>query len=217
MKTTISILLFSALTAHADTNLVPFLSIQNGKAVLSIQASNGVGNFRLIGSTVTATNPVETVAVTNEWVTSQTLGTLRSDFTGYAGCYLTNTSASGVNVTHLGRWVVDGNDDMHTLYVLTLPAMTTLCQVTFTNIHGTPGAFMWGEVSATLAAGTTYALVSTEASGGDQFYDSDTAITCYTTGGITNGLPCYSAYVTDTPTTIGTDGHSFGPVSMKFE
>lgn len=202
--------------AIADTNIAVYVSVINGKAVISAQSSNGAAMFRISGTAITATNPVAVVPPSSTLVTSQTLGTLRNDYAGYAGFFVTNTSVSSVAVTGLGRWVVSGNSGTHTVYLLQLPAVSVVASVDL-NTSGAPvGAYLYGSTNVTLAAGTTYAVMTTETSGGDQFYDSDTSITCSTGNGVFNGPPCYSAYINDTPTVLGTVGYSFGPLNIRY-
>jgi hypothetical protein len=50
------------------------------------------------------------------FVTNQTLGTLRNNFTGNVG-YKFTVGTSPVTVTQFGRWVVAGNSGAHTLTV----------------------------------------------------------------------------------------------------
>lgn len=154
-------------------------------------------------------------ASVNYFVTNTTMGTSRSDFTGFTGYFVT-VGGSQVSITGLGRWIITGNGQSHTLYLLELPAVTVVASVVVNASGAPPGAYLYGSTNVTLAASTTYALVSSETNGGDQFGDTDTLITVDTSRGLTVGSPCYSAYITDTPSATSSAGHAFGPLNIRF-
>jgi len=217
MKIFPGLILLAVCTCSAQvsthTNLAVLCTTNaQGKVVLQVRGVAGEAmQWSLAGSVVTATN----AGVAGTLVTSQTLGTLRSDFSGFAGFYVTN-GANATSVTGLGRWTVAGNSQTHTLYLLQLPAVSVAAAVTVNASGATAGAYLWGSTNVTLSPNTTYALVSSETTGGDQFYDTDTTVTCDGSRGLTNGVPCYSAYIGDTPTATSTHGHAFGPLNLRF-
>ncbi len=150
-------------------------------------------------------------AATTSWVTGQSLGTLRNDFEGTLGTEF--TVVNNLTVTDLGYWVVSGNNQLHTISLL-----TTGCVVLATkniNTTGLPVGFNFVSLSTPvpLTAGLTYFLAATQVFGGDQFYSNDTVIT--TTSDATAISSCYDAGFC--PINIPADGsHCFGPLSFKY-
>lgn len=140
------------------------------------------------------------------FITGQTLGTLRSNFTGVVGCKF--TPVIPLLITDLGRWVVAGNSHQHTI---TIYSGSTLASVTVDCNGATAGAFLYGTLSSPLVvlAGTGYFLESSETNGQDQWYGSDTVVT-HTSDAAVNGSA--STHALDG---AGTD-HSHGPVSFKY-
>jgi hypothetical protein len=115
-------------------------------------------------------------------VQSVQLGSLRdpADFTGYVGMQFT-TGNKPVRVTELGRWVASGNNQYHTLGLINASsyAWVTGSAVTLNLAGKTAGAFAYASLAApvTLAANTSYFLVSSETYGGDVWYDWNTTVT----------------------------------------
>lgn len=109
-------------------------------------------------------------------VTGQTLGTLRSNFTGCAGFIFTAQQA--MTVTKLGRWVVSGNTGSHTL-TLTDVTGTSLGSCSLNTSGQTAGAYAYCTLGSSVSLSNTiqYLMFSQESSGGDQWYDDNTAIT----------------------------------------
>jgi hypothetical protein len=56
------------------------------------------------------------VASAQNYILTQTLGTPRSDFTGYVGFYF-DTAGNTPTVTQLCRWKIAGNSQTHALYL----------------------------------------------------------------------------------------------------
>lgn len=109
-------------------------------------------------------------------VTGVTLNSpqLRSDFTGWVGFKFT-VGSTPIRVTDLGRWVVSGNSGSHVVKLVRADDLTDVPNASATvNTSGKPaGQFAYAQLAGTvtLAANTTYYLVSHEVSGGDQWYN----------------------------------------------
>jgi hypothetical protein len=113
-------------------------------------------------------------------IQSVQLGSLRSDFTGYVGMQFT-TGSNPVRVTELGRWAASGNGQDHILGLIVASTYTWVpgSAVTLSLAGSTSGAFAYASLAAplTLAANTSYWLVSSETDGGDLWYDANTTVT----------------------------------------
>lgn len=140
-------------------------------------------------------------------------GTLRNDYTGDLGMRLT-TAGSSVTVTKLGRWVVAGSDDEHTLRIVNATTGEDVASVTL-DASGLETGFHYAALSSsvTLAASTGYFLVSSEVADGDQWYHSSTAVT--PTSIATVDYPVYS-----TDSGFAADGNtpntSFVPLNFLY-
>lgn len=117
-------------------------------------------------------------------ITGQTLGTLRSNFTGCVG-FVFQTGASPITVTDLGRWVVAGNSATHSILLNGTGGVSVSATV---NTSGaTPGAYAYTSITPTvLAASGAWAIFSAEVNGGDQWYDNDTVLTSTAVITVTN-------------------------------
>jgi hypothetical protein len=104
-------------------------------------------------------------------------GTLRNDYTGDLGTRFT-TGANPVTVTKLGRWVVAGSSDTHTVRILDASTLAVVASAVIDASGGGVG-FRYTALAgtATLDANTSYVLVSSETSGGDKWYHSSTMVT----------------------------------------
>ena len=146
------------------------------------------------------------------FVTGQTLGTLRNDFTGWVGFQFT-VGSSPLTLTGLGRWVVAGNSGTHTVVVSRASDGVWMGSVSVSTSGAAAGAFTYVAPGTpiSLAANTAYNMISLETSGGDQWYNDDTTVT--TTGAATiNNSEWY-----DSSYHAGWGGlHSFGPVSFTY-
>lgn len=153
----------------------------NGLAYASVKTRDG-----LAVASVKAINGLDTTASGNVLLTSQTLGTLRSNYTGRVG--FSFVAASNFSITELGRWVVSGNSQSHVLRIQSITSGGTVVNpidsVTV-NTSGAPvGAYLYGTLSSpvSIVSGTTYLISSDETSGGDQWYDNDTTATIASVG-----------------------------------
>lgn len=195
MKFTISIMLcFLSLSVNATqyTNAITGSSIKTGDSV-----SNGAGG----GDGATA------------FITSQGLGTLRSDFLGGVGFKF--TASSTITITQLGRWVVAGNNQSHQLDLYDILASDTVpaASVTVNCSGATSGQYLYGTLSSplTLVSGHVYAVLSNESVGGDQWYNDNTTVGFTAAGTVTTSV-FYAGSVS--PSTSGS--FSFVPVNFIY-
>ena len=131
--------------------------------------------------------------------------------TGSYGEQLT-TGSSAVTVTSLGRYFVSGNTANHTLSLVDASTLATVASVTVAMSGGSGFVYTPLTTPVTLSASHTYYLVSSETSGGDNWYNASTAV-------VVTGSPfTVGGYVTNTGSwaTGGTAGQSYGLVDLKY-
>lgn len=150
------------------------------------------------------------------FITGQTIGTLRSNFTGCVG-FSFSTGAAPITITDLGRWVVAGNSATHTVDIV-IPAISLVAQAVIVTSGATANAYAYTAITpVVLSATTNYNVVSTEVNGGDQWGDNNTSVT-HTSVGTVNQA------VVDTapPNCIATSGanasldNSYVPTNFKY-
>ena len=107
------------------------------------------------------------------FLTGQTLGSLRNNYTGFVGFQFT-VGSTPVTVYGVGRIVASGNTQTHTVKLVNangtdVPGGSASVATT----GGTVGQYKFANLAngVTLLANTTYYLVSQETAGGDQWYD----------------------------------------------
>jgi hypothetical protein len=171
-----------------------------------------------INSREAATNKPELVLVTSEtaFVTGKTTGTLRNNLTAFAGMKFT-TGSMPVTVTSLGRIFVTGNSGTHAVKLVKASDGTDVAGGSISLVMSAGSAtngFKYAPLAAplTLAANTSYYLVSQETSGGDQWYDSNTTLT-------TSPVAVVNSAVSRPSTTwvvAGAANNSFVPVDFKY-
>src|SRR6476659_3732969 len=144
-------------------------------------AGNNTGcltKFALIAAVILgASTPHASAQTGTGFVTSQTLGTLHNDFTGYAGMQVV-VGANPITVTALGRMMVSGNTGTHTVKLVKASdgSDVTGGSVMISMIGGTAGQYRYATLASpvTLSTGATYFVMSQEVSGGDTWYYDDT-------------------------------------------
>lgn len=151
------------------------------------------------------------------FITGQTLGTLRNNYTGFVGFKFT-TGNSAIKITQLGRWVVSGNTGSHAIKITLASSGSMVSGGTATV--ATSGAAAGQYVYATLPSpiilqpNTAYYVSSLETSGGDQWYDSNTTLTSTFDAAINNAVNAANGSTSWTMT--GSAGNSFGPVNFIY-
>ncbi len=153
------------------------------------------------------------------FVQSQTLGTLRNNYSGWVGMEM-QVGAAPITVTSLGRIFVSGNVGSHIVKLVLASTGQDIPggAVTFTPAGGINGQFSHVPLQAPiiLNANTLYYIVSQEVSGGDQWYDNNTAVTPGPVGSIPT--PVFSN--SNSPQNWGFNGspnHSYAPVDFQYE
>jgi len=149
------------------------------------------------------------------YVTSTHTGTLRSNFSGWAGMAIT-VGSSPITIISLGRMVTAGNNANHAVKLVNaaggdIPGGSA----TVATAGVTPGSFVYATLASpvVLNANTTYYLVSQETAGGDAWYDFDTTVQTNSAATLTSAVWAY----TNSFVTIGGGGHSYIPVDFMFQ
>ena len=121
------------------------------------------------------------------------LGSPRNNFTGGFGMKFT-VGATPINVSSLGRFMIAGNTGTHVVKLVNASDGTDVPggSVAIDLASGTPGDFVYAPLASpvTLAANTSYYLISQETNGGDQFYDLSSVLP--TSAAAVNGGFVYS-------------------------
>lgn len=163
------------------------------------------------GYTTTTTVPTDTT-----FVTSQTPGPLRNDFTGFVGMRI-DVSTSPISVTEIGRFICSGNSGTHTVKFVKASDGVDITggSVSIATAGATAGEFAYAKLSTpvTLAANTSYYLVTQETASGDQWFDVATTVTTTSAGVVKSAAWGYGNgywYV------YGGVGQCYGPVDFKY-
>lgn len=152
------------------------------------------------------------------FVTSVTLSTsaLRNNFNGWLGTKIT-TGPNPVIVRELGRWVLSGNSASHTVKIVNATPVSDVPGASVVvNTAGAPVGFLYVPLATpvTLAANTSYYIVSQEVSGGDQWYEGNNTLT-YASSIATVNQSVYSSNGT-TYTTSYSANNSYIPVAFRW-
>lgn len=144
------------------------------------------------------------------FITTQTLGTLRNNFTGTVG-HIIQVGPSDLTVDALGRWVVSGNSGTHSVTIYDIAGASVVATASINTSGAGVGAYLYASITpVTLTAGKRYAIESAETNGGDQWYDSDTIVTQDPTAGTVE-----SAVFSHTSANGGYN-QSYVPANFKF-
>lgn len=148
------------------------------------------------------------------WITNQTIGTLRNNFSGAVGAIMAMPSSLtgvSVHVVALGRWVTTGNSGTHVVGLTnnasggSLPFKISTA-VTVNTVGATPGSYAYTFLPTPLLmtyyVGNSWTVESTEVNTGDQWGDINTLCfpnTSLFTGssGAVNGAPNSGSTVTN--------------------
>ncbi len=175
-------------------------------ASLSLVA--GPGQQMLIAVGPAATPPPAGTA----FITGQSLGTPRSNFTAELGCVIV-VGGSNITVTQLGRWVISGNSASHLLKIRKASDASVVGSVSVNTSGATTGAFLYGTLGSpiTLNASETYYLLSEETNMGDEWYDNDTTVTSTAVASVDS-----AGYYDGTLHAPGSAGQTYVLVSFKY-
>ena len=141
-------------------------------------------------------------------------GGLRNDFSGWIG-FSFQVGAAPLTATDLGRWVVSGNGGSHTVQLWNADGtVISGGSVTVNTAGQAPGQFAYATLptAVTLAANTTYIVMSQETYGADQWYDVyGTYITLSSAAS-----PVIGMWAPPLTGAVGGDGQSYGPVNLRY-
>lgn len=144
-------------------------------------------------------------------VISHSMTSLRNDVTGWLGMELTVGNAPLV-VTELGRWVAPGNSGTHAVRLIDATTGATLGTAAVDTLGAPAGQFKYAAMasSVTLAANTSYYVLSQETAGGDAWYDFGLPAAGTATGYqqwlLANGLPMDASGSGSASATPASDG-----------
>jgi len=126
------------------------------------------------------------------------------------------TLTQSITISHLGRYYISNNKASHELNLIRASDNAILGNLTLDLSTGQTDSlgFKYGKLvnNINLSVGTVYYLVTSEVSGGDQWYDDSGTIITSTIGNISNGI--YWDGTKWVPT-MGT-GACYGPLSFQY-
>jgi hypothetical protein len=150
------------------------------------------------------------------FLTGQTPQTLRNNTTQNVGMQF-QVQGTALTVQQLGRWCVAGNTGTHVVKLVTASTGADLSggSVSINMTGCTAGQYNYASLSApvTLAANTSYILVSGETNGGDYFYDY-APVSSTSAASITG--PVYSISATSYYLVTGANNYCFVPVNFQY-
>ena len=144
-------------------------------------------------------------------------GDLRNDDSGWVG-FQFQVGGAPLTVTELGRWVVSGNSATHTVKLFYSDGTAVPGgAVTVNTAFQTAGQFAYATLASpvTLDVNTTYAVMSYEVVGQDQWYDYWN--TYPTLSGVASAAAAVWSY--NPPPLNGAswgEGQSYGPVNLRY-
>lgn len=151
------------------TSVVSVASISS-----AIFATNGSSTYNTWGTAQNGYGPVNLKTPGGPLVTGVKLnGPLRNNYEGWVGFKFV-VGPGGMTVTQLGRWVTAGNNQSHTVKLVSASGADISGGSVTVNTFGAPaGQFAYGTLASpiTLSANTTYFVVTREYLNGDQWWD----------------------------------------------
>ena len=169
------------------------------------------------GSATSSAATLNVLLSGSTFLVTEKLGLTRNDFSGWVGLAVTPGSTPMV-VSALARFVVMGNTGTHTVKIVdgTTGADIPGASVSIDVTAGAQGTFVYRGLTApiTLAANTTYFILSQETAGGDQWYDFEATTAVTTTDAVLSG----AIYGTAPPFNyaLGSVGHVYVPVDFIY-
>jgi YD repeat-containing protein len=150
------------------------------------------------------------------FVTGRTSGAMRADSPGWTGFQMT-TASQPLTVTSLGRLCLPNNSLSHDLKIVRASDNVTIATTTVSMSSCTVNQFKYATLAspATLAANTSYVLVSYEV-GGDLFYDWTGQWLSTTSVATINGA-IYTVNGGQTWSLATGNGNSYVPVDFKYQ
>ncbi len=145
----------------------------------AVYAGNGTTNYTHAAGAWNGYVPVNLKLTDGQpFVTGVASGTVRNDFNGWVG-YRLQGGPVALAVSQLGRWVVSGNTGVHAVKLVAASGADVAGGAVSVSTAGAPaGQFVYGTLSntVTLAANTTYYVVSQEVNGGDAWLNYNTQL-----------------------------------------
>lgn len=123
------------------------------------------------------------------------------------------TGGSPVTIGYLGRWVLSGSTQNHTVKLVEASSGNTIGSVTVSTAGQTGYVYAHLSAPVTLSASTTYYLLSQEFAGGDSWLGSASMLA--PAGGTINSA-LYSLSSSGPYVPVGSPGNCYGPVGMKY-
>jgi RHS repeat-associated protein len=150
------------------------------------------------------------------WVTSVSTTSPRNNFTGWVGLRFTVGDTAMV-VTSLGRWVISGSGDTHVVKLVGSDGIDVsggAVTVDSSSISD-QDVFLYAALPQpiTLAAHSTYYLMSSETSGGDEFYDLGNT---YATTGAASGAGAAWTFGGQTYNVLSSGSVNYGPLDLQY-
>ena len=180
------------------------------RAVFSNPAGTATTSAAIL--TVRATPPASGMG----FVTSFTPSSLRNNFSGWVGMVVKGGSAD-ISVNALGRWVVSGNSQSHTVRLVLASTGGDVASAVVNTAGQPAGAFAFTPLAdaVTLRAGTTYYLLSQEFAGGDTWYEYNTA-TITTSAASNTAVAWATAAAPGTVHVAGLANQSYGVPNLRY-
>jgi uncharacterized repeat protein (TIGR01451 family) len=140
---------------------------------------------------------------------------LRNNFGGFVGMQFT-VGTNALNVNSLGRLFITGNSGTHTIKLVQAATGADVpgASVSVSMSGGVSGQFKYVSLGSpvTLQANTAYYLVSQEASGGDQWYDTGT-VSSTNAAAVNSSIYSFNSANWNTYNTTNT---SYVPVNFQY-
>jgi hypothetical protein len=146
----------------------------------------------------------------------RTLGASRNNASGWFGMRIT-VGPQPITLRSLGRMFIAGNSGTHTVKIVRESDNADVASVSVPMVGGTNGEFKYVSLSSavTLDANTNYYVVSEEANGMDQWYDSNTEVAPREVATVSGRVSSSNGTTWDT--SGATPGTSYGPVDFIFD
>jgi hypothetical protein len=173
--------------------------------------STNTGGMQATSANFTFATP-STVSA-SPYVTGQTLGSLRS-YSNSCNGFIFTVGNSGITITNLGRWVLNGNSGTHTVAIQTMTG-SPVVSTSVSTAGQTAGQYVWGSVTPTqLTANTQYWIGSTESYPGDLWLDDNTTVTVGPAATITGSA--WAPACPGTPNLNMAGPQVYGPVNFQY-
>lgn len=181
--------------------------IYGGYAALSIYGNLSDDSRALIRNYY-RTNYALPIPVTNSFIASTPSGTTRNDFYGWVGGVF-KTPSYGLVVNGLGRWVLSGNSQAHTIKLRKVSDYSLVATATC-NTSGASAGWLKVPIDEVTLSGNTEYVIYSEEGGIDLWYDTQ----AYTTS---IGLLKNAAHdEDDNEVKNDSAGQMFGPVNFWY-